>query len=557
MSVSPPPVISDDDDNNSKYLISLGVIFSTRRLEEEEGVSDVVVHRAVVICRLSEKPEKKEQHWTPELAADVEQLELVVDFYFGLPPSLPQRHAAAAHALGDYVACAWQDGAIVNCGDGRCVLAELQPPDRLVFSVRGPKLDAASWEMLRADVERLRREKDKRLPGVEFELSVTCPSCLKKNRIDPYRFEWDDVRDKTEVDCPLCNKRVTFYVADADDDESLAGTTPPDNAGVVKLIAQVVEGLREVQEVQEVQLELFGAVDERLQVLDGKLDRNLEAIKGNLAAMLSIADDDHLYPRLFFIVPAPEEQNEGLLGWLKAPNDIFNRKLMVVFVCERTGRSAVYGGEGGLVFKVPKPEVTQALDFWKRYGPIIKLSATALCALVKAGFNINLDALVPKGAVDALSRSLDAADFIKKNAAQVGKVVDAALTAADADRPTMESIRPVDDVEGVALDDPNLTRIGKERYKDFGRLLVENGFDLDKLGMKRKFVDGGFVWFSVEEDTTKGKTTADPTGSQKIIKEEEGTSRGKTRACPGPSPSYHDPNNPENTRPRCGFCTLL
>ena len=59
---------------------------------------------------------------------------------------------------------------------------------------------------------------------------------------------------------------------------------------------------------------------------------------------------------------------------------------MIIFVCERTLERVPYDGED--VFTVPignvRDALRAALRFWKKYGPIVKFSATTLAALVKA-----------------------------------------------------------------------------------------------------------------------------------------------------------------------------
>jgi len=220
-------------------------------------------------------------------------------------------------------------------------------------------------------------------------------------------------------------------------------------------------------------------------------------IERTLTLMLGLANNEHKYPAFFFVVPVDAPSNPSLSDLLVAPDRLFNTELMIVFVCARSGRRVKYDGEDGLTFKVPKERVAKFLgtvsDFWKRFGPIIKLSAVFLSVALKATTGVSLSDLVPPGVASAISNAKDAASFASEYAEKIGEVVDAGLAAGGSiERSTVDSIKPADGVEGLDAyaDHGELKRVSGTSYREFGEFLDSQGFTLTKLPMRPDTVDG-------------------------------------------------------------------
>ena len=192
-------------------------------------------------------------------------------------------------------------------------------------------------------------------------------------------------------------------------------------------------------------------------------------IERTLTLMLGLANNEHKYPAFFFVVPVDAPSNPSLSDLLVAPDRLFNTELMIVFVCARSRRRVKYDGEDGLTFKVPKERVAKFLgtvsDFWKRFGPIIKLSAVFLSVALKATTGVSLSDLVPPGVASAISNAKDAASFASDYAEKIGEVVDAGLAAGDSiARSTVGLIKPADGVEG--LDAPTPTMVSSSAFRE-------------------------------------------------------------------------------------------
>ena len=223
-------------------------------------------------------------------------------------------------------------------------------------------------------------------------------------------------------------------------------------------------------------------------------------------AVIGLANDEHKYPALFYLIPAPKRDKKGLSYWLTKPNELLNEELMIVFVCARTKRCVKYGDEDGLTFTVPKEGVAGVLrkvtDFWERFGPILKISAALLTTASRVTTGVRLDELVPKGLVDSIARAGELATFASEYATRIEEIVDAGCAVAGVEHATLESVKPADGVDGIDTKDrEQLSALTGPAFLEFGKFLEAVAFDRRKLDMEVAIVEGmGMQWVAREED---------------------------------------------------------
>lgn len=156
---------------------------------------------------------------------------------------------------------------------------------------------------------------------------------------------------------------------------------------------------------------------------------------------------------------------------LKNPKDWLKREIMVVFICARTLNKATYDGGDGLKFKVPTRWVGNALGFWKKYGPIIRLAATFLSLAVRATTGLSIGDLIPEDVANLVDNSENAVDFVDEYTASLGEVTDA--------------------VEGVVdISSADVQAVAGQAYREFGHFPREHcEFNPDRLDMVLQCVD--------------------------------------------------------------------
>ena len=138
-----------------------------------------------------------------------------------------------------------------------------------------------------------------------------------------------------------------------------------------------------------------------------------------------------------------------------------------------------------LIFDVPKKQFAKALDFWTKYGPIIKIAAGVLEVAVKTTSGVSLAGLVPSSVTEAAG----AGDFVREYVKSVGQV-SAAHASVEVEGREVDGVEhEVVDVEGAA-------------YAAFGEFLESVQFDEKKLRMSKEevAVDGGVSWQWVASD---------------------------------------------------------
>ena len=224
-----------------KMLVDTGVIMSSRLGDDVKDVSslDTDTADAIVLFRLPSSPPsgaKRDEAWPESLKGDQAQIELQIDLWAGCPASLPPRFSAEAHKLG---AClyAWLAGVFVLDKGRRRIRAELvqknDGDNLLVLSVRGQADDAlneAASKIIFDAVDWLNREREKRLPGLEFSLSLGCPECLRRNKTgcDAGSFDWEKVIAKEQLFCKQCKDYVEVRISKPEGKEEGEKSSPCD-----------------------------------------------------------------------------------------------------------------------------------------------------------------------------------------------------------------------------------------------------------------------------------------------------------------------------------------
>ena len=251
--------------------------------------------------------------------------------------------------------------------------------------------------------------------------------------------------------------------------------------------------------------------------MESKLDDILNQVQSTLKTMLGLARNELEYPALFIIAPVPDEPRRSLNDWLTAPDKWLNKKMKIVFVCERSLQPIPYDESDGLEFLLPKEWAEKPIGavskFWRDFGPVIKLAAALIVAATKATTGAQLDQLAPVQLVSqSVSTAVKAVDFVQRYAECVGEVLDGvgtSLEAAGVEYATWDSVKPKDGIEGLPTADEGAQRVVGKSYREFAKFLETLGFDKTKLSGRIELVHDEPAWVAERPPSAAARSDVD------------------------------------------------
>uniref|UniRef100_A0A7S3NIE6 Uncharacterized protein n=2 Tax=Aureoumbra lagunensis TaxID=44058 RepID=A0A7S3NIE6_9STRA len=433
-----------------------------------------------------EKPSDFSVAWPTKPNADEVQLEMVVVFYLGLPAGLPERFAIEAHRLGKALR-AWKDGAIViPLTNVKILVASLSHEEgpSLSFTVRSALMTAQNWTWLRSAMDFLQNECEKQFPGLDFSTNLACPKCLSEgiDENETELFPWDG--EDAAKENHTCDRFCVDTTFPSCSEVCCKDTTTTMKSDVDATL--ICENLvREVHEIREEMSRGICKVQEEMSQGLSRIENKLDSIHSLSKAL---ANEDNLYPNLFYIIPVTTENG----NWQNLLEKIgLETKYKIIFVCAKSGKPVPYNGEEGLVFSMPSEYAQKAQLFWKTYGPMIKVSATLVSIAVKASTGLNPSDLIPSSMSN-----------FNANAAAYTSTVNEII-----DKSGIEVSLESDLEKAKAVVGPS--------HRAFGKFLESIQFDKTKLPMKFDSDDQGGCWWILDEQSIQPSSTLKNSTSKK------------------------------------------
>eukprot|EP00633_Aureoumbra_lagunensis_P010853 CAMPEP_0197340980 /NCGR_PEP_ID=MMETSP0892-20130614/45982_1 /TAXON_ID=44058 ORGANISM="Aureoumbra lagunensis, Strain CCMP1510" /NCGR_SAMPLE_ID=MMETSP0892 /ASSEMBLY_ACC=CAM_ASM_000538 /LENGTH=1116 /DNA_ID=CAMNT_0042845815 /DNA_START=556 /DNA_END=3907 /DNA_ORIENTATION=- len=166
------------------------------------------------------------------------------------------------------------------------------------------------------------------------------------------------------------------------------------------------------------------------------------------------------------------------------------KKYQIIFVCAKSGKPVPYDGEEGLVFSMPSEFAQGALKFWKKYGPMIKLSTILISMAIKASTGVNTSDLIPSDLIPpSVSKFEEYATAVDKIMGEAGIEFDFSL---ESDFKNLEQSEGYKEAVGT-------------NYPEFCDFLDTIKFNRRKLPMKTDSDGkGGCWWVSSDEASIIG-----------------------------------------------------